>query len=50
MEKPQIIVKGNPVDGLYFIGPFDTHDEAVEHAENGDGDWWIADLDSPLEA
>lgn len=49
VEKQQIIVKGNPVDGLYFIGPFDTSEEAIDYAENNDSDWWIADLNPPEE-
>lgn len=43
---PHIIVKGNPVDGLWFLGPFQSHDAAVEHAEGGDEDWWVAKLDN----
>lgn len=43
-----IIVAGNPVNGLSFIGPFEDR-EAAEHYADGlvDTDWWIADLDPP---
>jgi hypothetical protein len=45
-----IIVAGNPVDGLEFIGPFDTFDDA-QNAINTDAllpdyfDWWIAKIE-----
>lgn len=43
-----IIIIGNPVDGLEFIGPFKTADDATRHAST-DGnidncEWWIAPL------
>lgn len=44
-----IIIYGDPVDGLKFIGPFNTSEEAAAYASSGhfDGyDWWVA----PLEA
>ncbi len=48
-----IIVTGNPVDGLEFIGPFDTDTEACEFG-NGDaymadhgGDWWVSSMEAP---
>lgn len=47
---PHIIVYGNPVDGLQFIGPFKTAYDAACHgnrdAHLSDAEWWIA----PLEA
>jgi len=44
-------ITGNPVDGLFFYGPFTTSEEAIEWAErNHDGqDWWIAPLASKEE-
>lgn len=43
-----IIVIGNPVDGLEFIGPFANETDATNHA-NTDGnmpdEWWIAPLE-----
>ena len=44
-----IIIVGNPVSGLEFIGPFKTGEDAVEWANRDahiDADWWVA----PLEA
>lgn len=43
-----IVITGNPVDGLFFYGPFATADEATEWAEvQQDGmEWWIAPLAS----
>lgn len=49
MQGLHIIIIGNPVSGLEFIGPFATGDEAVEWANRDahiDADWWVA----PLEA
>lgn len=43
-----IIVKGSPVAGLQFFGPYMDHDEALTAAEDHDGDWWIAELEGPL--
>lgn len=48
-----IIVRGNPVDGLSFIGPFDTASEAIEGAQGLDAitdDWWITELNAPSAA
>lgn len=43
-----VLVIGNPVDGLKFIGPFDTADEAIEYAdENADDAFWVASIQSP---
>ena len=41
-----IVITGNPVDGLFFDGPFKTGEEAMEWADiNQQGqDWWIAPL------
>lgn len=41
-----IVITGNPVDGLFFYGPFKTSEDAVVWAErNQDGvEWWIAPL------
>lgn len=40
-----IVVSGNPVDGLYFFGPFNNSEEAIEWAEQSrEGEWWIAPL------
>lgn len=43
----KIIMHGNPVDGLSFIGPFpdgyDIHDGFTDPLH----EWWIVDLDEP---
>lgn len=46
MKTQYIIIEGNVVDGLNFYGPYNSHDEAVEIAEENcaDGDWSIAEL------
>jgi hypothetical protein len=42
-----IIVYGDPINGLYFVGPFDDANEAGDYAsDNIDGEWWIAKLES----
>lgn len=45
-----IIVTGNPKDGFVYIGPFDSHEDAVQHAEwkaNLEADWWVIELLEP---
>lgn len=46
-----ILIRGNPVDGLTFLGPFDSRETAIEYAEvamaDDGGDWWVADLNKP---
>jgi len=44
-----IVIAGTPNDGFAFTGPFDSHEEALEWAENArlTDDWWIAPLDAP---
>ena len=49
-RQPHIIVTGNPVDGLNFIGPFPNSASAIERADHDgrlDADWWIAPLERP---
>lgn len=48
LTHPHIIVSGNPVDGLSFEGPYDSHDEAVAAADEVSADWWIAPLTPPI--
>lgn len=46
-----IIIKGNPVDGLEYIGPFPDLTTAGEYADKiGNSDWWITRLTAPEEA
>lgn len=46
MSKRAIAVTGNPVDGLFFTGPFPTDAAAAAYcdAEHNDQDWWTAPL------
>lgn len=48
-KQQAILITGNPIDGLTFVGPFDTRDEAIEFGQvNAEGgDWWIANLEPP---
>lgn len=46
-----VLIYGNPVDGLEFIGPFNSHETAIQHAETYIlSDWWIAEMEAPLNA
>lgn len=48
--KQAIIIYGNPVDGLSFIGPFDCLSDAAAAGNidpNIEGDWWISELEAP---
>jgi hypothetical protein len=50
--RTHIVILGNPVDGLSFVGPFDEAEDAVDWA-TGPGqkeDWFVAPMDSPDEA
>jgi len=46
-----IVVYGNPIGGLKFIGPLDTALEANLYAEEfeelNNVEWWIAELEPP---
>lgn len=46
-----IIIYGNPIDGFGYIGPFDSHEEAVRYMDDepsGHHDnMWTALLDLP---
>ncbi len=47
---PHVFVYGNPCDGFRFVGPFEDYDAALQYGEaEGDGDWWITELDAPAE-
>ena len=50
-----VIVTGNPIDGLYFYGPYMTAQEAADDCErhlhgNNAGEYWIATLAPPIGA
>ena len=50
-KKTQLIISGNPIDGIQVIGMFQDGEEASEWAEkwlNGEG-WWLIQLASPKE-
>jgi len=40
-----IIIAGNVIDGLWFVGPFDSEDEVTEYADKYiDTDWTMGQL------
>jgi hypothetical protein len=43
----QIVVVGNPVDGLQFFGPFECTEDAIEWTDGLKAEWWIAILEAP---
>lgn len=44
-----LVVRGNPVDGFEFNGPFLDNDEAITYANDNDCEsWWIAKMTGPL--
>lgn len=51
MQNQWIIVAGTFTGGLFFHGPFDSPEEAQEHAvSNGFGVWEVSPLQAPHEA
>lgn len=44
-----VVVIGNPFDGLSIHGPFDSHDDARQWAEDeGDSEsWWVKEVEKP---
>jgi len=42
-----IVVKGNPVDGFTFFGPYKTHEHAMSAGDSVDTEWWAAPLEAP---
>jgi len=36
-----VLATGNAFDGIHLFGPFDSHEEAEEAAEDVHDDWWI---------
>ena len=42
-----VIVVGNPVDGLSFIGPYTERKDAEDECESIQQDWWIAPMELP---
>lgn len=41
-----VVAFGNPADGIHLVGPFAEHDDAVNHADGAEGDWWVMNLNS----
>lgn len=51
MNNQWIIVAGSMGGGFFFHGPFDSAEEAQEHAtSNGFGTWEVSPLQAPHEA
>lgn len=55
-EGQQVVVVGNPIDGLAIFGPFENGEEAMYFADNNDkawssegASWWLTELRSPNE-
>jgi hypothetical protein len=44
---PYIVVLGDPITGLSFVGPFATMDAACEWADMTEDLYWLARLGSP---
>lgn len=43
-----IVIYGNAVDGMQFVGPFDDYESAQEHVSyERDTDWLLAMIDEP---
>lgn len=42
-----VVCYGNIVDGMSFVGPFISHDDAVLHCDGDDSQWNIIELDAP---
>jgi hypothetical protein len=43
-----IVILGNFIDGLQFVGPFESWDEAVKWADDiRDIEWHVVRLDDP---
>ena len=48
-----IIITGNVVDGLGFIGPFDSGNEANDYADYAlpsSAEYWVTEIDTPEES
>lgn len=41
-----IVIMGNPVEGLLYMGPYASWAEAATDMPN-EGDWWVAELIAP---
>ena len=52
MDQQFIVIYGNPAEGFTYVGPFASHDDAVDYAQvdNAPSDWWIILLQQPAES
>ena len=41
-----VMVRGNPVDGFLFVGPYESREEAIKDGDIVDTEWWVAELES----
>jgi hypothetical protein len=51
-DYPFVLIRGNPVDGFEYIGPFPGRQHAAQYGNTDphtDADWWIAPLHAPAE-
>jgi hypothetical protein len=46
-----VVVYGNPIDGVFIVGPFKTGEDAMRYGETEHDaqNWWIAPLHAPAE-
>jgi hypothetical protein len=44
-----VLAYGSPTDGFEYVGPFDSHEAAVDYGETTrDVDWWVIALVAPI--
>lgn len=50
VAEKQIVITGNPVDGFFFYGPFDSAEAAISWAEveHQGQSWWVAPMGLPV--
>lgn len=44
-----IVIYGNPVEGLSFVGPFESYDAALRYVSGDRDQWLIAPIVAPPE-
>lgn len=42
-----VIIVGNVVDGLSFIGPFDSNSKALDYGQGLIDEWHVAEMQEP---
>lgn len=47
----QVLMVGDPFDGVTLHGPFDTHDEAADYGERRftNDTWWVVPVTEPVQ-